>query len=148
MTGGQPRHWTRDRRGLVRKGEGVEALPGSHDIGAGGRAAKRTGAVPVRPDVSCPDGIPLAAVEAGPVDMLANNAGALGAGGVLDGPGGFADCMNAMLRGPFLPMHHLVRTWSRNAMAALSTSFRDGARSRAAWQGRARAGPPRRRPTR
>ena len=88
--------------------KGFEVLLGSRDLDAGKDAAERTGSIPVQLDVASPDSIFRAVKDVGPVDILVNNAGVLGTGAVLDNPDDFTDCMNVMVRGPFLLMHHLV----------------------------------------
>ncbi|MXY33861.1 MAG: SDR family NAD(P)-dependent oxidoreductase [Boseongicola sp. SB0664_bin_43] len=87
---------------------GIEVLLGSRDLDAGRSAAKRIGSIPIQLDVARPDSISRAVRDVGPVDILVNNAGVLGSGGVLDDPGDFTDCMEVMVRGPFLLMHHLI----------------------------------------
>ncbi len=87
---------------------GHEVLLGARDLDEGRSAAQRLGAVPVHLDVASPESIARAVTEVGPVDILVNNAGVLPSGGVLDDPGDFTDCMDVMVRGPFLLMHHLT----------------------------------------
>lgn len=87
---------------------GHEVLLGARDLDEGRSAAQRLGAVPVHLDVASPDSIARAVTEVGPVDILVNNAGVLPSGGVLDEPGDFTVCMDVMVRGPFLLMHHLT----------------------------------------
>ena len=88
--------------------KGYEVLLGSRDLDAGRSAASRIDSIPVQLDVASPDSISRAVKDVGPVDILVNNAGILGSGGVLDDPGDFRDCMNVMVRGPLLLMHHLT----------------------------------------
>ncbi|MYG75634.1 MAG: SDR family oxidoreductase, partial [Acidobacteria bacterium] len=87
---------------------GHEVLLGARNASAGERAARRIGAAAVQLDVADPASIRRAVDEAGPVDVLVNNAGVLGSGGVLDDPEDFAESMAVMVRGPWLLMHHLT----------------------------------------
>ncbi len=98
--------------GLITSGHDV--LVGSRDIAAGNKVAEKIGATAVEIDVSNPDSISRAVAETGPVDVLINNAGILGSGGVLDDPNDFSESMAVMLHGPFLLMHHLVPTMISN----------------------------------
>ena len=93
-------------RGLV--AEGHEVLLGSRDLSAGVSAAEAVGGIPLQIDVADPDSVARAASEAGPVDVLVNNAGVLGSGGVLDDPEDFNQSMAVMVTGPFLLMRHLT----------------------------------------
>ena len=88
--------------------KGYEVLLGSRDLDAGRSAATRIGSIAVQLDVASPDSISRAVKDVGPVDILVNNAGILGSGSVLDDPGDFTNCMNVMVRGPLLLMHHLT----------------------------------------
>ncbi len=87
---------------------GCEVLLGVRDLGAGKAAARRIGGVAVLLDVADPASIRRAVDEAGRVDILINNAGVLGAGGVLADPADFEESMAVMVRGPYLLMHHLI----------------------------------------
>ena len=93
-------------RGLV--AEGHEVLLGSRDLSAGVAAAKDVGGTPLQIDVADPDSVARAASEAGPVDVLVNNAGVLGSGGVLDDLDDFTQSMAVMVTGPLLLMRHLT----------------------------------------
>lgn len=92
--------------GLV--GRGLEVLLGARDRSAGEKAARRIGAAALQLDVADPASVLRALEEAGPVDVLVNNAGVLGSGGVLDDPEDFAESMAVMVEGPYLLMHHLT----------------------------------------
>ena len=93
-------------RGLV--AEGHEVLLGSRDMSAGVTAAEAVGGTPLQMDVADPDSIAQAAGEAGPVDVLINNAGVLGSGGVLDDLEDYTRSMAVMVTGPLLLMRHLT----------------------------------------
>lgn len=93
-------------RGLVESGH--EVLLGSRDRDAGQKAARQIGAVALELDVADPTSIARAVAEAGPVDVLVNNAGILREGPLLDDPEGFEQAMAVMIHGPFQLMHHLV----------------------------------------
>lgn len=93
-------------RGLADRGH--EVLLGARDLAAGEKAARRIGAAALHLDVADPGNILRAVEEAGAVDVLVNNAGVLGSGGVLDDPEEFAESMAVMVRGPHLLMHHLT----------------------------------------
>ncbi len=87
---------------------GCEVLLGVRDLAAGEAAARRIGGSAVLLDVADPASIRRAVDEAGRVDILINNAGVLGAGGVFADPADFEESMAVMVRGPYLLMHHLV----------------------------------------
>ncbi|KIC07553.1 20-beta-hydroxysteroid dehydrogenase [Leisingera sp. ANG-M1] len=93
-------------KGLAR--QGYEVLIGSRNRAAGEKAAKQIGAAAVELDVADPASIARAAEQAGPVDVLVNNAGILGSGSLLDDPQGFAQSIAVMVHGPYLLMHHLT----------------------------------------
>lgn len=93
-------------QGLVNRGHDV--LLGARDLAAGKKAAGRIGAAAVELDVADAASVLRAVDEAGPVDVLVNNAGVLGSGGVLDDRDGFAESMAVMVHGPWLLMHHLT----------------------------------------
>ncbi|MES0823910.1 SDR family NAD(P)-dependent oxidoreductase [Ruegeria sp. SCP11] len=93
-------------QGLV--DQGFEVLMGSRDPDAGRKAADKVGATAIQLDVADPSSIAQAAEQAGPVDVLINNAGILGSGNLLDDRQDFADSMAVMVHGPYLLMHHLT----------------------------------------
>ena len=93
-------------RGLV--AEGHEVLLGSRDPSAGVTAAEAVGGIPLQIDVADPSSIAQAAGEAGRVDVLVNNAGVLGSGGVLDDLDDFTQSMAVMVTGPLLLMRYLT----------------------------------------
>lgn len=93
-------------KGLVEQGH--EVLIGSRSLTAGEKAAKQIGAAALELDVADPASIARAAEQAGPVDVLVNNAGILGSGSLLDDPQDFAQSMAVMVQGPYLLMHHLT----------------------------------------
>lgn len=88
--------------------QGFEVLLGARDPAAGERAASKIGATALTLDVADPDSIAHAVEQAGPVDVLVNNAGILGSGKLLDDPADFAASMAVMVHGPYLLMHHLT----------------------------------------
>ena len=88
--------------------QGLEVIVGSRDLAAGQTIANQIGAQAIALDVSDPASIAKAVVDAGPIDVLVNNAGILGQGSVLDDPVEFSASMDVMVRGPYLLMHHLV----------------------------------------
>lgn len=88
--------------------QGLEVIVGSRDLAAGQTVAKQIGAQAIALDVSDPASIAKAVVDAGPIDVLVNNAGILGQGSVLDDPVEFSASMDVMVRGPYLLMHGLV----------------------------------------
>ncbi len=88
--------------------QGFEVLMGSRDPDAGRKAADKVGATAIQLDVADPSSIAQAAEQAGPVDVLINNAGILGSGNLLDDRQDFADSMAVMVHGPYLLMHHLT----------------------------------------
>ena len=92
-------------KGLANQGHKV--LLGARDLNAGETAAGRIGASAIELDVADPDSIARAADGAGQVDILINNAGILGSGGVLDDKQEFEECMAVMVHGPYLLMHLL-----------------------------------------
>ena len=87
---------------------GLEVIVGSRDLAAGQTIANQIGAQAIALDVSDPANIAQAVADAGPIDVLVNNAGILGQGSVLDDPVEFSASMDVMVRGPYLLMHHLV----------------------------------------
>ena len=87
---------------------GFEVIIGSRDLAGGEMAARQIGAAVVQLDVASPESIARAVEEAGPVDVLVNNAGILGSGGVFHDPDDFEDSMKVMVRGPFLLMSYLT----------------------------------------
>ena len=94
-------------RGLADAGHTV--LVGARDLRAGQKAADRIGGIPLQLDVSDSQSIEAAAETAGPVDILINNAGVLGSGGVLKDPQDFEDSMQVMVHGPYHLMHKLSK---------------------------------------
>ena len=88
--------------------QGLEVIVGSRDLAAGQTIANQIGAQAIALDVSDPASIAQAVADAGPIDVLVNNAGILGQGSVLDDPVEFSASMDVMVRGPYLLMHHLV----------------------------------------
>ena len=90
------------------KERGLEVVIGARDADAGAAAAQQIGAQSVQLDLQDPDSIDAAAQELGPLDVLVNNAGVLGSGGVLDDLNEFATSMAVMVSGPHRLMHHLA----------------------------------------
>ena len=91
-------------KGLVDKG--LEVFLGSRDRAAGEEAASKIGAKPLQIDVGDPQSIATAMKELGNIDVLINNAGVLGAGGVLSDVDDFQTSMAVMVNGPYLLMQH------------------------------------------
>ena len=89
--------------GLVDCGLGV--VVGARSAEDGAEAAKQIGARAVPLDVSDHESIASAVAEIGEIDVLVNNAGVLGSGGVLDDPAEFERSMRVMVDGPFYLMH-------------------------------------------
>ena len=92
--------------GLIDRGH--EVMLGVRDASAGEKAARRMGAIALELDVSDFASIASAAKQAGRVDVLINNAGVLGSGGILNDPRDFEVSMAVMVHGPYLLMHHLI----------------------------------------
>jgi len=92
--------------GLTAKG--LEVVIGSRDLKTGQAAAAEIGATAVQLDVANPASIEAAVDDAGPIDVLVNNAGILGSGNLLDDPTDFETSMAIMVHGPYLLMHHLT----------------------------------------
>lgn len=88
--------------------QGHEVLIGCRDPEAGTKVARKIGATVLRMDLTDAAGLAEAAAQAGPVDVLVNNAGVLGSGALLNDPAGFADAMAVMVHGPYQLMHHLT----------------------------------------
>lgn len=88
--------------------QGYDVLIGSRTLAAGEKAARKIGATALQLDVADPESTERAVVQAGPVDVLVNNAGILGSGSVLNDAQDFADSMAVMVHGPYLLMHHLT----------------------------------------
>lgn len=93
-------------KGLI--DEGCEVLLGARDPNAGRNAAVDIGAIPLQIDVADAVSISDAVNAAGPIDILINNAGVLGSGGVFDDPADFEACMRVMVNGPYQLMHQLT----------------------------------------
>ena len=87
---------------------GHHVFLGSRDLSEAETEADKVGASAVQLDVSDPDSIARAVNEIGSVDVLVNNAGTLGSGGVLDDPVDFRRSMAVMVEGPFLLMYHFA----------------------------------------
>ena len=85
-----------------------EVIIGARDLTAGEKAAKEIGAATIELDVANPENIISAINKIGSVDVLINNAGILGSGGILDDPQNFIDSFAIMVHGPYLLIHHLV----------------------------------------
>ncbi|TCS43315.1 SDR family NAD(P)-dependent oxidoreductase [Reinekea marinisedimentorum] len=94
--------------------EGFEVYLGARDWQLGEQAAIEAGAQFVQLDVSNPESIRAAVNEIQAVDVLVNNAGVLGSGGVLDSEQEFAISMATMVHGPFLLMHLLAPAMIEN----------------------------------
>ena len=90
------------------KEKGLDVVIGSRDLQAGKAAAAQIGATAVQLDVANPASIKAAVGDAGPIDVLVNNAGILGSGNLLDDPEDFEASMAIMVHGPYLLMHHLT----------------------------------------
>ncbi len=89
---------------------GYEVLIGSRNLEAGESAAVKVGATALHVDVASRESVSQAVKAAGPVDVLVNNAGILGSGGVLNDPEDFEQSMKVMVYGPYLLMRHLTPT--------------------------------------
>ncbi|MCG7522475.1 SDR family NAD(P)-dependent oxidoreductase [Ruegeria sp. Ofav3-42] len=87
---------------------GHDVLMGSRDLNAGESAASGINATVIELDVSDPQSILQAVEQAGPIDILINNASILGSGNLLNDPEDFAASMAVMVHGPYLLMHHLT----------------------------------------
>ena len=85
--------------------QGFDVLLGARDAGAGEAAAAELGVTALHLDVGDLQSIERALQTAGDIDVLVNNAGVLGTGGVLDDPTDFDRCMSIMVAGPY----HLMR---------------------------------------
>ncbi|MEM9107236.1 MAG: SDR family NAD(P)-dependent oxidoreductase [Pseudomonadota bacterium] len=93
-------------KGLVEEGHAV--FLGARNKQAGEKAASQVGAEAVVLDVADKDSIARAVETTGPVDVLINNAGVLGSGGVLSDPADFEASMKVMVHGPYWLMRHLT----------------------------------------
>ena len=82
-----------------------DVLLGARDKSAGEAAAAELGVTALHIDVGDLQSIERALQSAGDIDVLVNNAGVLGTGGVLDDPDDFDRCMSIMVAGPY----HLMR---------------------------------------
>jgi len=87
---------------------GYEVLLGARDINQGRKVAAEIGATALQLDVADADNIRAAVENAGPIDVLINNAGILGEGDVLSSIQEFDSSLAVMLRGPFLLMHYVT----------------------------------------
>ena len=87
---------------------GLDVIICARDPAAGQATAAALQARSVALDVADPASIDAAVAEIGPVDVLVNNAGVLGTGGVLEDVGEFATAMAVMVSGPHRLMHHLA----------------------------------------
>ena len=90
-------------KGLAK--QGFDVLLGARDAGAGEAAAAELGVTALHLDVGDLQSIERALQTAGDIDVLVNNAGVLGTGGVLDDPADFDRSMSIMVAGPY----HLMR---------------------------------------
>ena len=93
-------------KGLIDQGH--EVMLGARDVSSGEKAARRIGAIPLELDVSDNSSIANAVKQAGRVDVLINNAGVLGSGGILSDPRDFEESLAVMVHGPYFLMHHLI----------------------------------------
>lgn len=93
-------------KGLI--AAGLEVYLGARKAAEGQRVASEIGATPITLNVADPHSIDQAAQDLGTLDVLVNNAGILGSGGVLDSVAEYDAAMTTMVRGPFLLMHHFV----------------------------------------
>lgn len=85
--------------GLV--AEGLDVIIGSRDPAAGQEAAAKIGAGSAALDVADETSIAQAVETVGHVDVLINNAGVLGSGGILDDREDFYRSMAVMVEGPY-----------------------------------------------
>jgi NAD(P)-dependent dehydrogenase (short-subunit alcohol dehydrogenase family) len=84
---------------------GLEVTIGSRVLADGAKAVAGTGISCVALDVSDRVSIENAIAEAGPFDVLVNNAGVLLYKPILEDPDGYRSCMSVMVDGPY----HLIR---------------------------------------
>jgi len=89
-------------------GQGFDVVVGARDVQAGQAAAGQLGVRSVELDVADPRSIAAATAKIGPVDVLVNNAGVLGSGGVFDDPEDFVRSMAVMVEGPYRLMYALT----------------------------------------
>ncbi len=87
---------------------GYDVLVGGRDLRAVEKASSKIGGTPVLLDVGAPDSVSEAARRIGCVDVLVNNAGIPGCGGVLDSVEEWERSLSVMVDGPFRLMHALV----------------------------------------
>lgn len=87
------------------KAQNADVIIGARDPSAGRSAAEKIGCSSVGLDVSDPDSINRAIGEAGPFDVLVNNAGVLFNERLLESPDHFAESMAVMVTGPYLLIH-------------------------------------------
>jgi NAD(P)-dependent dehydrogenase (short-subunit alcohol dehydrogenase family) len=85
--------------GLV--AEGLDVIVGARNKADAETAAAELGARAVAIDVSREDSIEAALAEAGPIDVLINNAGVLSTDPVLANPKAFDEAIAVMLKGPY-----------------------------------------------
>lgn len=79
---------------------GLDVVIGARDPGPGARAAAELGVGAVALDLMRPEGFASALAEAGPFDVLVNNAGILNDISLLDPKSDFDEAMQVMVRAP------------------------------------------------
>lgn len=85
--------------------QGLTVVIGSRDAAAGQEAAKEIGTSSIHLDVADVHSIAAAVAEAGPFDVMVNNAGVLFHEPMLQSPEHYAASMDVMVTGPY----HLIR---------------------------------------
>ncbi|MEE2524860.1 SDR family NAD(P)-dependent oxidoreductase [Hyphobacterium sp. HN65] len=80
---------------------GLDVIVGARKFEDAQAAAETFGARAVQLDVSNEDSIEAALAEAGPIDVLVNNAGVLSQDPVLENPEAFDQAIAVMLKGPY-----------------------------------------------